>query len=163
MAWQVALVFDEGQNEESLHANLYILLGQMPVWVVAASERIPNAGELRERWNGCWQPEPALTVVKPNAVKEPVAGILDLVTTIQEHHSRLSALRLFGIERSAQLVNELASLDFHPISGTSWNGLGFAKPLDRIPDVPLIRLDANSWRTIDDFYNAFFNTVGAPS
>lgn len=162
MAWQVAVVFDEGQNEETLHANLFILLGQMPVWAIASSQRVPNAAELHATWDNCWHPEPALTLVKPTTAQKPIDGIPDLLGTIQEHHPRLCALRLFGIERSTQQEKEFAALGFYPVSGTSWDGLGFAKPLNRIGDVAEIEMNAAGWKSEADFYEAFFPAVGAP-
>ncbi len=162
MAWQVAVVFDEGQSESTLHANLFILLGQMPVWVVANLQRVPSAAELRAQWDNCWHPEPALTLVNPTLAQEPIVGISDLLGTIQEHHPRTCAFRLFGIERSTQLERELAAIDFYPVSGTTWEGLGFAKPLNRIEDIPNIEMNVAGWKSEEDFYKAFFCAVGAP-
>ena len=162
MAWQVAVVFDEDQSEETLHANLFILLGQMPVWVVASYQRVPNAAELRGQWDNCWHPEPALTVISPTLTQEPIAGILDLLGTIQEHHPRVCAFRLFGVARSTHLERDLAGINFYPVSGTIWDGLGFAKPLNRIEDVPNIEMNASGWKSEEDFYVAFFHAVGAP-
>ncbi|MGP8251268.1 MAG: barstar family protein [Terracidiphilus sp.] len=162
MAWQVAVVLDRGESIETLHANLYILLGQMPVWAVASPARVPGAMELREQWDKCWYPEPALTLVRPDT-GDPDAKIVDLIPTIQEHHPRISAVRLFGISASTELAESLLSLGMSPILGASWDGIGFARPLSQIADVPVIRLNAANWISSDDFFSAFFRAVGAPN
>ena len=163
MAWQVAIVFDEPQLVETLHDNLYILLGQMPVWVVAEADRVPKISELREQWNSCWWPEPALTLVRPSMNQGHVSETFELIPTIQEHHPRMATVRVFGIEPSDQLRGRLADLGFVPTTGKTWDGLGFATPLRTIEDVADIELDATEWKSGDDFYQAFFKAVGAPN
>lgn len=162
MAWHVAIVVDQEEPQETLHANLSILLGQMPVWAIAKSERIPGAADLRGQWESCWLPEPALTLVTPLNREYAFEQLLGLIPTLQEHHPRLRAVRLFGIDSSEQLTNELAELGFFPITGTSWDGLGFARSLSEIEGVETIKLDASRWQSCDDLYKSFFNAVGAP-
>lgn len=162
MAWQIAIVVDESDTIETFHAHLSILLGQMPVWTITHPYRVPLASKLREQWNNCWYPEPALTLVRPTPGHDRVGEIADLIPTIQEHHYRMTAVRLFGIDISEALTRNLDALGFHPISGTSWDGLGFARHLSEIEDVPVIRLDATAWNSTNDFYSAFFDAVGAP-
>lgn len=162
MAWQVAIVVDQGESEEALHANLSILLGRMPVWAVAKYERVPGAAELRNQWGNCWHPEPGLTLVNPLIGLDTVSEVIDLIPTIQEHHSRVCAVRLFGIENSERLADGLAGLGFYLLDGRKRNGIGFARPLSQIKDVPKIRLDAAAWKSRDDFFDAFFEAVGAP-
>ncbi len=162
MAWQVAIVFDEPQSVETLHANLYILLGQMPVWVFAEAERVPKISELCEQWNDCWWPEPALTLVRPSMNQGHASETFGLIPTIQEHHPRMAAVRLFGIEPSDELKGALAKLGYFPTTGDAWDGLGFARPWRTIEDVEVIVLDATEWESEDDFYQAFFEAVGAP-
>lgn len=162
MAWQVAIVFDQGESQETLQTNLYILLGQMPVWAVARYERVPGAAELRKQWDSCWFPEPGLTVALPGCGEDRIAEAINLIPTIQEHHCRMTAVRLFGIEASRALTESFANLGFCPISGTTWDGIGFARPLSEIENVPVIQFNASDWKTESDFFNAFLSAVGAP-
>jgi RNAse (barnase) inhibitor barstar len=162
MAWQVAIVADQGESQETLHANLYILLGQMPIWAIAAAMRVPAAAQLRGQWDNCWHPEPALTLVTSTGSDDPTGKIVSLIPTIQEHHPRMCTVRLFGVENANALTDGLANLGFDPISGTSWDGIGFAKPLSQIQDVLEIQLNATGWRSQNHFYDSFFEAVGAP-
>lgn len=162
MAWQVAILFDEGTGPEALHADLSILLGQMPVWAVAEYDRVPGAAELRAQWEKCWFPEPALTIMKPTAGVDPVSEVLGMIPIAMDHHFKMSAIRLFGINLCERLIEGMAELGFYPVSRTGWDGIGFSIPLDHIKEVREIRLDAASWQSEDDFYTAFFKAVGAP-
>jgi len=161
MAWQVAILFDHGEAEETLHANLYISLGQMPVWAVVSYSRVPGEAELREVWEKCWYPEPGLTLVRPD-IEDPVEKVVDLIPTIEVHHPRMTAIRLFGIPVSARLTESLGSLGLFPVTGTTWDGIGFARPLNRIREVTVIELNAADWTCSDHFFDAFFRAVGAP-
>jgi RNAse (barnase) inhibitor barstar len=100
--------------------------------------------------------------VSPLRGVDAVFKVVDLIPTIQEHHPRLCAVRLFGIENSEQLADGLAGLGFYPIPGTSWDGIGFARRLGQIENVPVIRLNAAAWKSQSDLYDAFFEAVGAP-
>jgi hypothetical protein len=162
VAWQVAIVVDRGESLETLHANLFILLGQMPVWAIASSERVPGVIELRKEWDSCWHPEPALTLVVPGTETDRTADILSLIPTIYEHHPRLFAVRLFGVAASEQFANKIANLGFYPASGAVFDGLGFARRFAQIEDIPLIELNAANWKSHNDVYDAFFHAVGAP-
>jgi RNAse (barnase) inhibitor barstar len=162
LAWQVAIVLDQGESQETFHANLAILLGQMPVWAIARDERVPGASELRKQWDNCWYPEPGLTVALPCCGDDRIAEVDNLIPTIQEHHYRMAAVRLFGTEASSALTESFANLGFRPISGTTWDGIGFARPLSEIEDVPVILFSASDWKTENDFFDAFFSAVGAP-
>ena len=162
MAWQIAIVADQGESEATLHANLYILLGQMPVWVIAATGRLPAANELREQWEGCWAPEPALTSMTPTE-GAPSEQIVALISTLQGHHPRMCALRLFGVDASSELTDGLARLDFLPIAREFESGIMFSKPVERIGNLPVLELNAAGWKSNDDFFDEFFRAVGAPS
>jgi RNAse (barnase) inhibitor barstar len=100
--------------------------------------------------------------VTPTVYDDPADEIVELIPIIQEHHPRMSAVRLFGIEFSEGLADGLANLGFNPITGTSWDGIGFAMPLSQIQDVPVIQLNAAGWKSHDDFYDRFFKALGAP-
>jgi RNAse (barnase) inhibitor barstar len=157
MAWQVAVVLDKGTNLDSIQ----ILLGQMPVWASATDERKEALHQLNA--GSCWGPEPGFTVFTCLFPGNPLRDLHYMIPTIEEHHPSLSIVRLFGVISSAQLTEELQELGYHPLLETSWDGLGFAKSLNQLKNVPEIRLDATNWSTPDDFYHAFFEAVGAPS
>ena len=161
MAWQIAVVFDRGESAETLHANLSILLGQMPVWAITPHSRVPAVAELRQGWDKCWDPEPSLTLVVPNA-NDPIDQTIELIPTVEEHHPRMAAVRFFGVSPLETLTEGVAALGYHPISGKTWEGLGFAKQLDRIEEVPEICMDAAAWTSADHFFDSFFKAVGAP-
>jgi RNAse (barnase) inhibitor barstar len=157
MAWQVAVVLDKDTNLDSIQ----ILLGQMPVWASATDERKEVLHQLNAA--SCGAPEPGFTVFTRLFPEDPLRDLHYMLSTIEEHHPSLSTVRLFGIISSAQLTEELQELGYHPLLETSLDGLGFAKSLNQLKNVPEIRLDAASWQTADDFYLAFFEAVGAPS
>jgi hypothetical protein len=161
MGWQVAVVADGETNLPSLQ----IILGQMPVWALTTPERQAALSELNEEYRLFWAPEPAFTVFSASYPKDAIASLLDLIPTIEEHHSRLSGLCFFGIEPSRKLREGLAELRYDPVPDPDSiypDRIRYAKQLDRISDLPRIILDASSWLSFDDFYDAFFAGVGAP-
>jgi RNAse (barnase) inhibitor barstar len=162
MGWQVAVALDPELNLDSLR----ILIGQMPVWASVTHERKAALNELNEEFRLFWVPEPAFTIFTPALSDNPVASLIDLIPTIAEYHPRLSSLSVFGLEPTSQLRNCLAKLDYEPVPDTDSiysDRLRFAKPLSRISSITRILLDASGWKSCDDFYQAFFEAVGAPS
>jgi RNAse (barnase) inhibitor barstar len=163
MAWQVGVVFDQGESVEKLHVNLSILLGQMPVWVIAAPNRIPAIDQLRKDWEQLWLPEPALTLADPVGDTEKAA--LGLVPILLDHHWKMFALRLFGLDITGNLIRGFEDSGFFRVSGSMWDGTCFAQKLNQNlneVEIPLLELNAQKWRSASDFYDTFFKTVGAP-
>jgi RNAse (barnase) inhibitor barstar len=156
MAWQVAIVLDE-------NTELAKLLGQMPVWARATPERNGAAAELRADWEKLWCPEPGLTLINSQMPGDPANGLTDLVFTVEEHHSNLSCVRLFGVEQSEPLKQEMKSIGYFATTNTSYPGLGFARSLSCLSDVPQFTFNAESWKSADDVYDAFFAAVHAPN
>ena len=134
----------------------------MPVWALATPIRKAALQQLNSE-APLWDSDPALTVFSGYHPDNPVTEILNLIPTIKEHHYRLSTLRLMGIESTSPLKEGMEILGYEPISGTTYPGLGYAKPLNRLENVTDILLNADGWQTSNDFYNAFFAAVGAPS
>jgi len=137
----------------------------MPVWASVTPERKDALIELKEEFGLFWVPESAFTVFSPAFPDDPKASLIDLVSTIAEHHPRLSGSHLFGVESSSELQSRLAKLDYEPVPDPNSiypDRLRFAKPLNCISSMPQIILDANGWKSHDDFYQAFFDAVGAP-
>jgi RNAse (barnase) inhibitor barstar len=159
MAWQVAIVVDAVTDLRALQ----VLLGQMPVWALATPERKANIRQLSEDADAIFAPDPAFTVFTGFCSDDPIAEILNLIPTIEEHHYRLSTLRLFGIDSSEPLAKGMAELGYELLSGTMYPGLGYAKPLNRIVDVTEILLDGQDWQSSDDIYQALFSAIGAPA
>jgi RNAse (barnase) inhibitor barstar len=159
MAWQVAIIADVETNLNDVR----VLLGQMPVWALDTPDRKAALHQLIEVNSRIWAPDPAFTTFIGSCLTDSVAEILNLVPTVEEHHYRLSTLRLFGVESTNSLMEGLEGLGYHPVVGTMYQGLGFAKPLNRVEDVTDILLDADGWQSSDDVYQAFFTGVGAPS
>jgi hypothetical protein len=158
MAWQVAIVVDA---QTSLH-DIQVLLGQMPVWALDTPERRTVIRQLNAE-APTWDPDPAFTVFTGFCPDDPIAEIVNLIPTVEEHHSHLSTLRFLGIDASDSLTEDLAEVVYQPLSSKNYPGIAFAKPLDRIAEVAEIQLDANNWQSSDDVYKAFFAAVGAPS
>jgi hypothetical protein len=159
VAWQVAI----GLDKDTDLCDFQVLLGQMPVWALATPERNAKIRQLSEGAGAIWAPDPAFTVFTSFFPDDLVAEVLNLVPIIEEHHYRLSTLRLFGIESTDQLNRGLGELGYRPVSGTIYPGLGFAKPLDSVEAAIEIRLDASGWQLGNDVYQAFFRAVGSPS
>jgi RNAse (barnase) inhibitor barstar len=156
MAWKVAIVLDE-------NTELAKLLGQMPVWARATPERNAAAAELRADWEKLWHPEPGLTLINVQMPGDPVNGLTDLVFTVEEHHSKLGCIRLFGVEQSESLKQKMTAIGYFATTNTSYPGLGFARSISSLSDVPQFTLNAEGWNSADDFYDAFFAAVHAPS
>jgi barstar (barnase inhibitor) len=159
MAWQIAIIADADTN---LH-DVQVLLGQMPVWALNTQDRKAALHQLNEDSSAIWSPDPAFTTFTGYCPTDPVEEILNLIPTVEEHHYRLSALRLFGVESTNSLKEGMESLGYQPLAGTIYQGLGFAKPLNRVEGVTDVLLDAGRWQSSDDVYQAFFAAVGAPS
>jgi hypothetical protein len=155
----VAIVADAETNLN----DLQVLLGQMPVWALDTPDRKASLRQLSEGNSAIWAPDPAFTTFTGFSPGDPVAEILNIVPTVEEHHYRLSALRLYGVEPTNSLSEGMEGLGYLPVSGATYRGLGFAKPLNRVEGLTDIRLDASGWQTSDDVYQAFFTAVGAPS
>jgi RNAse (barnase) inhibitor barstar len=156
MAWQVAIVLDE-------NTELTKLLGQMPVWARATPERNGAVAELRADWEKLWYPEPSLTLINSQMPGDPVNGLTDLVFTVEEHHSNLSCVRLFGVEQSISLKKEMTSIGYFATTNNSYPGLGFACSISSLSDVPQFTFNADGWKSANDVYDAFFAAVHAPS
>lgn len=155
MAWQVAVVLDAETEVETL-------LGMMPVWAVSTPARKAAAAELWKNWNGAWDNDPALTIWSAPWGENILARLVNEIPTVEMHHQGVACLRLFGVPNTNELLDGMASRGYLLVSGTSYPGLGFAKPIDALPNVPVLTLDASSWSTRDDFYADLFHAVGAP-
>jgi RNAse (barnase) inhibitor barstar len=161
MAWQVAVVLDSETNLASLH----VLIGQMPVWALATPKRRTVLSQLNEEFRLFWIPEPVFTVFSPAFPDDLTASLLDLIPTVEEHHSRLSGLSLFGVEPSPFLQNGLAELGYDPVPDPDSiypDRIRYAKPVNRISKMPQLLLDSSKWVSINDFYDSFLAAVGAP-
>jgi RNAse (barnase) inhibitor barstar len=155
VAWQVAIVADDETEVEPL-------IGMLPVCAVFTPVRKAAAPELWKKWNDAWANDPALTLWSASWGKDVLARLVDEIPTVEMHHPGVACLRLFGVPNTNELLEGMASLGYFPVSGASYPGLGFAKPIDALPDVPVLTLDASSWSTRDDFYVGLFHAVGAP-
>ena len=156
MAWQVGLVLDEITEPGPL-------LGWLPIWARSTPERQVVADELRKDWNSCWAPEPAFNLINVPLIANPVEITLALIPTIETHHDRMTALRLFGLEDSAALEKGMNTLGYTSrIINPAKEWLLFFRPMDELNDVPLLNLNAASWKDGDDVYDAFFDAVRAP-
>jgi RNAse (barnase) inhibitor barstar len=155
MGWHVAVVLDEETPIDGL-------LGMMPVWAQSSPGRAAAAPELRAAWDSIWDPEPALTIWT-NPVRESVlAKLVEELPTVELHHSDLACVRLFGVRDSQELHEAMANLGYFSISGSTFPGLGFARPLELLSTVRELTLSGDTWQSADDFYSAFFLVVGAP-
>lgn len=162
MAWQVAILLDR-----ETHAGSY--LGLMPTWARSTPDRQLAAAELGSQWDSCWAPEPALTLFVTQS-SDQIGELENLIPTIQEHHPRLTCIRLFGIVQSTRLTETMTALSYHPIAETSYEGLAYARRLDELPNIPDVIVDlkglkdgASEWQVMNYFYDEFFRAVGAPA
>lgn len=80
-----------------------------------------------------------------------------------EHHPHLAALELIGLATSPELTEILSEVGFEPAAGQFHEELAFRKPVDKLPKVRDLILDASVWKTADDIYDSFFEAVGAPA
>lgn len=154
MTWQVAVVVDEETDVESL-------LEMMPVWATSTPTRKAAAPELWKKWNDLWIDAPALTLWSAPWGDAVLAKLVEEVPTIEIHHPGLACLRLFGIPLTGPLTEAMAAHGFHPVSGTTFPGVSFARSIEAMQEVPVLSLDATGWNEPDDFYSAFFRAVGA--
>lgn len=155
MTWQVAVVVDAETEVEPL-------LGMMPVWATSTPTRKAAAPELWKKWNDLWIDDPALTLWSAPWGDDVLAKLEEEVPTIEIHHPGLACMRLFGMPLTDPLAEVMAAHGFHLVSGAGFPGIGFAKSIETLRDVPVLTLDAADWNTHDDFYSAFFRVVGAP-
>jgi RNAse (barnase) inhibitor barstar len=155
VTWQIAVVVDVETEAEPL-------LGMMPVWATSTPTRKAAAPELRKNWHDVWIDDSALTLWSARWGDDVVGRLLQEIPIIEMHHPGLACLRLFGTPATSPLVNGMAGLGYQPVSGTTFPGVGFARPIGVLPDVPILDLNAAGWNTRDDFYAAFFQAVGAP-
>ncbi len=155
MGWQVALVADE-------ETNVATLLGWLPVWARSTPQLRASANELRKSWESCWSPEPELTLINTPVGDNVVEWFLDEIPTIELHHPRMTAVRIFGLGDSPALREGLSALGYRFICASDYPWLLFSRPMSALENVPVLELDAVNWRSRDDVYDAFFKAVGAP-
>jgi RNAse (barnase) inhibitor barstar len=155
MAWQVGIVMD-------LDHRVGALPGWLPVWAWATPSNIVDAEELREMYGNVWHPEAALTLITTPQGEDPVAALIAQIPTIEEHHPRMSAIRVFAPQISPQMVEGMQLHGYRLTNSKQGEWVVFSKPIEELPYVEVIELDAVSWRSQEDFYHAFFKAVGAP-
>jgi RNAse (barnase) inhibitor barstar len=153
--WQVAIVLDDETDPGSL-------LSMMPVWAKTTPERRASAIQLRTHWDALWHPDPVFTLINSSIPEDPVDAILDLVLTVEEHHRHMTCVRLFGVSDSEALAVRMAEAGYFGVLASTYPGVGYARPVSKLADVPVIRLNAQGWTRKDDFYDAFFAAVRAP-
>lgn len=112
-------------------------------------------------YSSLWDPEPALTLINTR-LDDPVKDLLAEIPTIEEHHPRITAVRVFGVRNSHELSEGMIRLGYRFVNSEEDEWILFAKPIESLQDVPEIELDARSWRSADDVYDAFFKAIGAP-
>ena len=155
MAWQVAIVADD-------ETSLGSLIGWLPIWTWSTPNHLAAAPELRDSFGKIWEPEPALTMIQTSIEDDIVSSIEPIIPTIEEHHPRLTALRLFGLENSAELDSALRPHGYAYKSESEIDGLLYVRPMNRLGEIPEVVIDASGWKNFDDVYDAFFSAVGAP-
>ena len=155
MGWQVATVLDK-------ETNIAALLGWLPVWAWSTPEREASAKDLWEQWNKVWDPEPSLTLFNSPVGDDPAEALFTEIPTIELHHHRLTALRLFGIKDSPALREGFENLGYKFVPASDGPWLLFARPMSSLGDIPELELNAAAWKGRNDFYDAFFEAVGAP-
>jgi hypothetical protein len=156
MGWQVALILDDETDPRTL-------LGQMPVWALSTASREESAIKLRQDWDGLWAQEHALTLIDSSIGDDSVQGLLELIPRLEEHLPAMACVRVFGAHDPEPLKQVMASLGYAPTSRDAESGVGFARPISDLTDVPELVLNAADWQSADDVYSGFFRAVGAPS
>ena len=118
MAWQVGIVLDPNTRLQ----DLQVLLGQMPVWALDTPERKEALLQLNEESGALWSPDPTFTVFAGFFPSDPVAEVLNVLLTVEEHHPGMRAARLLGVEQSERLKAELGELGYLPLRGSTYPG-----------------------------------------
>jgi len=158
MAWEVAIVVDPQYDVSALDG----LTRQMPVWAVSTPERERAAAQIQANSHLLWSPEPSFMLFEVADSRDPDASCLSVLDSVNSHHPQVSALQLIGATGSDSLAGALRELGYLPAEGSFHPGLRVRKPLEKIPGVRNLILDASHWNTTDDVYDAFFRVVGAP-
>lgn len=156
MGWQVALILD-GETDPG------DWIGQMPVWAAEIPIRRDSAAKLREASEALWEPEPAFTLLSCPISENQAESFLDLIPTLEEHHSVMACVRILGVTDSEPLRRAMASMGYLRITEDVGSSVGFAKSIGEMPELRELALNAENWRTPDDVFDAFFHAVGAPS
>ena len=159
MNWHVALVLDETYGV----SDLTMLVHQMPIWAVTTPERQSAASAIRQGAGELWFPEPAFTLFTPASFKDKEETCRNILGTVLEHHVQLACLELIGILDSEALRKVMQTANFKAAERSFHEGVSFHKPIQQSENVRELILDARNWRTADDFYDSFFEAVGAPA
>jgi RNAse (barnase) inhibitor barstar len=102
-----------------------------------------------------------LTLIDAPAGDDPVSAVAADIPTIEMHHPRLAAVRIFGIEDSLALRQAMNALGYLPrASDPEW--IIFARSMTDLKNVLEVKLDVADGESGDDVYSAFFKAVGAP-
>ena len=157
MAWRVGIVLDEVHNTHDLD----LLVRQMPVWAVDTLSRQLDASKIRTSARQIWGNEPAFTLFQRTGAANQIELLRNIIDMIVEHHPCATCLDLIGIDSTPVLAELLLPLEFVP-GGMSAAGVRFCRPIERLANVPELRLDASRWASFDDVYDSFFAAVGAP-
>jgi RNAse (barnase) inhibitor barstar len=158
MVWKVALVLDTEYSVEDLGR----LLHQMPAWAVETLARREAAPTIRREADELWAPDPAFTLFTPWGGDDRVEICRNILGTVLEHHPHATSLQLIGISASPDLIQVLNDESFVPASSGFNEGTSFRKSIDNLTGVGEVVLNASNWITPNDFYDSFFQAVGAP-
>lgn len=159
MSWHVALVLDETYGISDLN----MLVHQMPIWAVTTPERQSAASAIRQGAGELWSPEPAFTLFTPAPSTHKEETCRNILGTVLEHHVELACLELIGIPDSEALRKVMQTADFKAAERSFREGVPFCKAIQQSKRARELILDARNWRTVDDFYDSFFEAVGAPA
>lgn len=133
----------------------------MPAWAVETAARKTAATWIRQQAGNLWAPDPAITLFTPRGGDDRVEICRNIVGTLLEHHPHAACLQLIGVSASPDLTWLLSGAGFVPASGGHGESISFRKPIDSLIGVGEIVLKASNWKTLKDFYHAFFRAVGA--
>lgn len=157
MAWLVGIVVDQDFHE------MEILVRQMPIWAVDTIRHREASSSVRSASGEMWFPEPSFTLFSVADLGDREGNVAALIEQIELHHPQVAALEIVGLSFLSSLEVGLGELRYQPCQNPLSLYARFAKPLACVSGAKNLCLDADSWKTRDDVYDAFFSAVGAPS
>lgn len=155
-AWEVLLVLDRDCDR----ANVDSPARYMPVWLIGSPTNLEIARELRTQINGL-QPLDVTTFDDiPSARPSDPASFVEILDL---HHPYMTRLNIIGAGNSNALSAIMERYGFAPTKAMWDETIGFRRPIPYVVDIPTFHLEAATWKTSDDVYDALFAAVGAPT
>ncbi len=159
MAWEIAVIVDPDCGDSKVDS----LATYMPLWIVDTPPNRVYAAKARHAAGELWLPEAACTTFRATNLDAREQNCLNILDTVDLHHSRMAKLNLIGVENSEHLRAGVQEFGFVPARATWGNTIAFRRPVAMLTNVPHLQLDAATWKNTDDVYESIFAALGAPT